>query len=143
MDIHINYMAVFVAALAQFFVGWAWFSVLFVKPWMKEMGMKVPSKKEREKMMKGMWKPMLGNFASLLLTAWVLAYIVQFAGIAQHESGAVLGLKSGFYVWLGFFATTLMNTVFWERKSWKFYAINASHYLVGLLLMGLILGAWS
>src|SRR5260221_7643227 len=98
MDIHINYVAVFVAALAHFFVGWAWYSVLFMKPWMKEMGMPKMSKKEQEKKMKGMWKPMLGNFATLLLTAWVLANIVQFAGIALRQSGFVHGLISGFYV---------------------------------------------
>ena len=114
-----------------------------MKPWMKEMGMKEPSKKDREKMMKGMWKPMVGNFITLLVTAWVLANVVQFAGIALHKSGAAHGLMTGFYIWLGFFATSLLNSVFWEKKSLKLYAINAGHFLAVLLLMGLILGAWS
>lgn len=143
MEIHINYVAVLVAAVAHFFLGWLWYSVLFMKPWMKEMGKEKMSKKDREKAQKEMWKPMIGNFLTLLVTAWVLANVIQFAGIALHQSGGTHGLISGFYVWLGFFATTLMNTVFWGGHSWKLYTINSSHHLAGLLLMGGILGAWS
>ncbi len=143
MDVHTNCVAIFVSALACFFLGWAWHSpLLFMKTWMKEMGIKEPSKKEREKMMKGMWKPMLGNFLALLVTAWVLNSVIQFAGAFLHQSGFVHGMITGFFIWLGFIATTILNTVLWEKRSWTLYAINVSHHLVSLALMGGILAAW-
>jgi hypothetical protein len=143
MDIHLNLAAIIVSALVYFFLGWAWHSpLLFVKIWMKEMGIKEPSKKDQKKMMKGMWKPMVGNFLALLVTAWVLNSVIQFAGAYLHKEGFVHGVITGFFIWLGFFATTFLNTVLWERRSWTLYGINVSYHLVGLALMGGILAAW-
>ena len=143
MDIHVNWVAIFVSALACFFLGWAWHSpLLFMKTWMKEMGFKAPSKKERENMMKGMWKPMLGNYLALLITAWVLNSVIQFAAPFMHQTGFVEGTITGCFIWLGFIATSILNTVLWEKRSWTLYAINVSHHLVGLALMGGILAAW-
>ena len=34
----INYFAVLVAALSAFPIGGLWYSLLFAKPWMKEIG---------------------------------------------------------------------------------------------------------
>lgn len=139
----VNCWAILVAALASFFLGWAWHSpLLFMKAWLKERGMKEPSKKDREKMMKGMWKPMLGNFLALLLTAYVLTYVIQSAEAFSKTSGVAAGLQAGFWIWLGFIATTALNTVLWEKASWKLYFINVGHHLAGLLLMGAILAAW-
>lgn len=144
MDIHINYLAIFVAALAHFFLGWAWHSpILFMKPWMKEMGFPKKSKKELEAAMKGMWKPMLGNYLALLVTAYVLAYLIQACDAFFHHSGVAGGLETVGWLWLGFYAPTLLNTVLWEQRSWTLYAINISYHLVGLLLMGAILAAWA
>jgi len=143
MGITVNYGAVLVSALAYFFLGWAWHSpLLFMKPWMKEMAFKKKSKKEMEAAMKGMWKPMLGNFLALLVTAYVFDHVIQFAAAFYKTSGYSNGLMAAFWVWLGFFATTILNTVLWENRSWKLYAINVSYHLCGLLLMGGILAAW-
>lgn len=143
MEVHFNVGAILVSSLVYFFLGWAWHSpLLFIKPWMKELGMKEPSKKDREKMMKQMWKPMIGNFLALLVTAWVMTNITQFAGGFLHKEGFFHGLTTGFFVWLGFIAAPTLNIVLWERKSLKFYAINVSYHLVGLALMGGILAAW-
>lgn len=142
--IHLNYLAIFVSALAYFFLGWAWHSpLLFMKIWAKEMGFDKMSKKQQQENMKKMPLSMAGNFVIVLVTAWVLANVIQFAGVALQRSGLVHGLTSGFYVWLGFYATTLFNTVLWEGRSLKLYAINASYHLVGLLMMGAILASWA
>ena len=143
MQMHFNFGAILVSSLAYFFLGWAWHSpILFQKTWSKEMGHDKISKKEREKMMKEMWKPMLGNFLALLVTAWVFTQVIQFAGAFLQKSGFVHGMISGFFIWLGFNATTLLNTVLWEMRSWKLYFINTGYHLVGLMLMGGILAAW-
>jgi hypothetical protein len=143
MDIHFNYVAIFLSALAYFLLGWAWHSpLLFLKPWSKEMGLDKLSKKEKEKKMQGMSKAMIGNFLALLVTAFVLTQVIQFAGAFLHKSCFAHGAISGFWIWLGFIATTILNTVLWEGRSWKLYFINVGYHLVGLLLMGSILAVW-
>jgi hypothetical protein len=133
-----NWLAVIVAAIAHFFIGWLWYSVLFMKPWMKEMGLDKLTAKQKKEGMKEMPKSMAINFVTLLVTAWVLSWII----LALKMSGAMGGIQVAFWVWLGFFATTLVNSVIWEKKSWKLYGINASHHLAGLVAMGIILGVW-
>ncbi|HEY5038689.1 MAG TPA: DUF1761 domain-containing protein [bacterium] len=142
MDIQINYGAVFVAAVAYFLLGWAWHSsLLFMKPWAKEMGLDKLNKKEKEKRMKEMPKGMIGNFLAVLVTAYVLAHSVSSAR-QMNFSGLTAGLTIGFWVWLGYIATTLLNTVLWEGRSWKLYFINVGYHLVGMLAMGSILAVW-
>lgn len=138
MDIQVHWLPVIVAAVAHFFIGWLWFSVLFMKPWMKEMGLDKLTAKQRKEGMKEMPKSMVINFVTLVITAWVLSWII----LALKMSGAMGGIQVSCWIWLGFFATTMVNTVIWEKKSWKLYGINVSHHLAGLLAMGAILGAW-
>lgn len=142
MEIHVNWFAVVVASLAHFMVGFVWYSFLFMKPWMKEMGYDKMSKKERDKGKKQMPRSMAINFAALLVTAYVLSHVIQFSSAFYKVSGITAGLQSGFWIWLGFLATTALNGVAWEGRSWKLYAINVSAQLVGLLLMGSILAVW-
>ncbi len=143
MDIHVNYLAIFVSAVACFFLGWAWHSpLLFQKRWAKEMGHDKLSKKEKEKMMKMMPKSMVGNFITLLITAYVMAYLIPVCQTGFNHPGLAGGLMTGGWIWFGFIATALLNTVLWEGRSWTLYAINVGHHLVALLLMGAILAAW-
>ena len=142
MDVHVNWGAVIVAALAHFFIGWLWYSVLFMKPWLKEMGLDKLTPKQRKEGMKEMPKSMAINFVTLVITAWVLVYVIQYAEAFYKMTGALAGVQAACWIWLGFFATTLVNTVIWEKKSWKLYGINVSHHLAGLLAMGAILAAW-
>ena len=140
--VNINWIAVIVAAVAHFVIGFLWYSVFFMKPWMKEMGLAKLSPKQRKEGMKEMPKNMAINFVTLLVTAWVLSYVIAYAGAFYKVTGLQAGIQSAAWVWLGFYATTLVNQVLWEKRSWKLYGINVSHHLVGLLAMGAILGAW-
>ncbi len=143
MEVQFTLVGILVSALAYFFLGWAWHSpLLFVKPWSKEMGFDKMSKKESAAKMKEMPKAMMGNFLALLVTAWVLSHVIQFAGAFLHKTGPIHGAITGFFIWLGFISTTLMNTVLWEGRSLKLYFINVSFHLVGLMLMGAILAAF-
>ena len=143
MDMHVNYLAILVSALAAFFLGWAWHSpMMFIKPWSKELGFDKIPKKEREASMKKMPQTMLGNFLTLLVTAYVLAYLIPVCQTGFQHPGIGGGLMTAGWIWFGFIATSFMNRVFWEMRSWTFYAINAGYQLASLLIMGAILAAW-
>lgn len=138
MAVEINYLAVLVAALASIVLGSLWYSpVLFGKEWMKLS--KITEKDVAAAKKKGgMWKYYLGAFVASLVTAYILAHFVDYAGATT----IIGGLQLGFWVWLGFIVTTLLSSVLWEGKPVKLYLISIGYYLVLFLLMGALLAAW-
>ncbi len=142
MDIHINYLAVLVAAVVYFFIGFLWYSVLFMKPYVKEMGLDKLNKKEHEAAKKRMGRSMAINFVANLLAAYCLAHLVLSGSSFYHTVSVTAGLQSGFWVFLGFIATSSLNRVIWGTDSLKLYLINSSYFLVSFLSMGAILALW-
>ena len=134
----INYLAVLAAAVVSFVIGWVWHSpVLFGKAWMKLSNMDKKKIEEHKKSGK-MGSSLFFQFVATLITGYVLAYFVGYAGAKTAMDGVVLG----FWVWFGFFATTQLGMVLWENKPFKLYLINTLHYLVTLAVMGAILAVW-
>ena|SRR3989338_6491621 len=129
----VNYLAVLVAAVVSFLVGWLWYSKpVFGKVWMNLMGLKKEPKHE------GMAKNIALGFVATLVTAFIVADLAGMLGYTSAGEGAMLG----FLVWLGFVATTTLSGVLWENKPWGVWLLNNAHSLVTLLLMGAIVGAW-
>lgn len=131
MEIEINYVAVLVAAIAAFVLGALWYSpLLFMKAWVKAGNIDMNKK--------GGLSPAVAmgiGFIIQLLTAYVLAHFLVLVD-ADSIKGA---LKPTFWIWLGFTATTQFGSVLWEMKSLKYFAINASHTLLSMLVMAAVL----
>src|SRR3989338_6996305 len=109
-EFDINYLAVLVSAAAGFVIGMLWYSVLFGKAWMKLSGM--DKKKIEKEKKKGMAKSYAAGFAVLVVMAFVLAHFVDMA-----EATTVLeGAQSGFWAWLGFVATIILNKFLGEAN---------------------------
>jgi hypothetical protein len=142
VDIHINYLAVLVAAAAYFMIGWFWHTVLFGKVWMKLGGFDKMDKKKQAAMKKQMGRSMAFNFLTTLVTSYCMAFSVQSGAAFYHVAGVTLGLQTGFWLWLGFVATTQLNPVLWEGRPFKLYLINVGYYLVSFLAVGTILAVW-
>jgi hypothetical protein len=134
----INHVAVIVTAIVGMVIGALWYSkALFGSTWMKLTGM--TDKKLKEMQKKGMTKSYVLGFVSLLVMSYILAYFLKlFDANTMGE-----GVATGFLIWLGFVATVMLNSVLWEGKPFKLYFINALHYLVALVIMGVILVAWT
>ena len=131
----INYLAVFAAIVSNMVIGSLWYSPLILgKQWMKAMGKTSDEMKKQG----GMAKAMLLMLLSAAIMAYVLAHIVSFAGARDWMAGA----QGGFWVWLGFVATTTAGASIFEKRSWNLFLISGAYYLVALLVMGAILGAW-
>jgi hypothetical protein len=129
MDITINYGAVLAASIASFAVGALWYTVLFGKPWRKLMGVAEDAQGKMP-----MW-PMLVGFVMVLLMVYVLAH---FAVLFNAKS-TVDALAMSFWVWVGFQAPLLANSVLYEKRPLTLYVINAAHQLVAVLVAGLVL----
>src|SRR3989344_5607263 len=112
---NINYLAVLTAAVSGMVIGVLWYGPVFGKIWTKLSGF---TKEDIEKAKaKGMTKSYLLGFVVQIVTACVLSVIV----VAFEATTITQGAMIGFWVWLGFLATSLLNTVIWEGKSVKLY----------------------
>lgn len=133
MQFDVNYMAVVVAAVVNMVLGFVWYGPLFGKAWMKMVGL---TKEDAQKA--GMAKPMIIASVGALVMAYVLSGFVQLGASMTAVEGATLG----FWVWLGFIATTTLSPILWENKPWNLYVLNNGYYVVLLLINGALLAVW-
>lgn len=139
MEVPVNYLAVLVAAILSMVVGFVWYGFLFRKVWMELMNY-TPGNMGHMKMTAN--KAYTIQFVASLVMAYTLSHVITFASAYMEAGGIQVGLSSGFWMWLGFIAPVSLGVVLWENKPWKLWFINASHYLVMLLVMGAILAVW-
>lgn len=132
----VNSLAVLVAAVAVFVLGWLWYSpLLFFKPWMRARGMDPATAMAGAKMPVG--KLVVELLRCLVLT-YVIAELVTLFGV-HHWMGAV---RFGVFLWVGFPVILLVGSILWENVPWKVAAIHAGDWLVKMLVIPLIVSAW-
>lgn len=136
IHVHINYLAVAVAALAAFAIGGLWYSpLLFAKLWINAHGY---TEEQVKAMQKSAGKAYGVALLCQVLIALALAVLIGYL----HFDHCVQGLKLSALVWAGFaFPLGLMGTVFTDKRITVFY-IDAGYQLVYLLIMGSILTVW-
>ena len=126
----VNYLAVVVAAVAGFLLGWGWYTA-FGKVWKEALG-------GQEGDCKPTPTPFIFAGLGSLLMAWMLA------GLMGHLANVTVrgGLITAFFVWASFvLTTTVVHQQFHGTKP-LVTIIDAGHWLAVLLLMGAIIGAF-
>ena len=135
----IRLLPVFVAALATMVVGFIWYSpMLFAKPWTILMGYDPNDKAKMDEMRKSAGPSYGLSFVASLVTAFVLAKIIDVTSV----NTALYGMKVAFAVWLGFVTTVQLTGALFGRQPTKLYLINTGYQLVCYLAMGAILAVW-
>ncbi len=137
-DVIVNWTAVLAAAAACMVLGSLWYGPLFGKAWMKSMGWDPNQPMTPEKKKAGN-KAMMWMVPVSLLTAYVLAHFVDYTASVTWAEGA----QTGFWIWLGFQLTLLIQSVIFEGKKRETMVINASYQLAALTTMGAILAVWA
>ncbi|MBI3334208.1 DUF1761 domain-containing protein [Candidatus Pacearchaeota archaeon] len=134
----INGWAVLVSTIVGMILGGLWYSpVLFGNIWARLSGF---GKKEMQAAKKqGMAWRYIGQFIFLLLSTYVLAHFVDYVSATSASAGASLA----FWLWLGFILPLQIGSVLWENKSIKLLLINTGHYLVLMVIAGIILAIWA
>lgn len=130
---NINYLAVFIAALSSFIVGWLWYGPLFGRKWMDYQGFAEDDIKEGSLPFPAI---LIINYLATVLAAFALA---MFLG---PEAGTGFGIFAGLMVAVFWIATSRLNDVLYERKPWGLFFINAGYYMVIYPIMGAVIGAW-
>lgn len=158
-----NFLAILVAALSSFVIGFIWYNPkVFGTIWMKESGM------TQEQSKQGNMLKIFGlTFVYSLLFAFMMPSLVihqlgamsmvggySLIGIAKpsyaafmadygdafrtYKHGALHGLMSGLFLALPIIS---INGLF-EQKSWKYMSIQAGYWIVTMTLMGAIICGW-
>ncbi|MHB8502551.1 MAG: DUF1761 domain-containing protein [Candidatus Acidiferrales bacterium] len=129
-----NYAAVFVSALAYWLLGALWYGFFFAKPWMALEQMTAEKAGSMNPIL-----PYVISFVLNLLIALVLAQICSW----RNANTAARGAAVGTLLWIGFIGPLTFTTYMYEMRPMQLFAINEFYPLAGLILMGLIIGAWT
>lgn len=135
----INLLAVLVAAVANFVIGFLLHGPVAGKLWMK-LAKVHPTGKEK---FSDMIPMMVKNFIANLVFAYVLAMFIFVTTSYYGTAGSVLsGMGIAFWAWLGFIVTGSSMEVIWMGKSFKLWLFEVFASLASILAMGAILAAW-
>ncbi len=142
MELKINFLAILVAVVVNFILGFIWFTPLFGKAWGKELGYDADMKPDNSVMLKGMAFSLIGN----LLFAVVLAHNIaawQFVPGVREMGPLSNTLSAALFTWLGFYLPGELGATVWEKHSWKLFGINTGYHLASLLVVAFILTYWT
>lgn len=127
----ISILAVVLAALSAFILGYLWYTVIFAKPWQKLIGMKASAKDAAP----NLTKFLLGSLVLELLMAWNLAMFI------GPDAGWAFGLFAGMAAGFGWVSLAFGVNYMFEGKPLKLWLINAGYNTLVFAIMGLIIGS--
>ena len=132
--VRVIYLAVLVAAVAGFILGWLWYGpLLFLSSWMRLRG--------PDPTVATVTTPpgiLVIEFARCLVPAYVIALFVSQLGL----TGGAGAVRFGLLVWIGFPVVLLTGSVIWENVPLKVAAIHAGDWLVKLLVISTSQTMW-
>ena len=138
MNLGINYVAIIVATVANFILGFLWFGPLFGKVWARERNFDPGFKPSSGEMAKGMAFAFVGNFLMAYVFAHNNAAWSFVPGMDVMPAGGIIA-NAAIFTWLGFYLPVDIGIVTWERKSWTLFFITTIYHLLMLVVAATIL----
>lgn len=135
----VNFLAVFVAGIAAFVLGFLWHGPLFGKQWLALM--ETPQSEIDAMRAKGMG-PMVPHMIGSFVQQCIIALVISHLASALSVSGAVPAVLLAMLLWFGFVATVLFNSVLWEKRKFNVYLFNVVYHLASFVVMSLIVVLW-
>jgi hypothetical protein len=120
----INYVAVGVATVLQFLLGWIWYMPIFGKAWGEIHGFDEKSPEEQARMQKEMMPLMVTQLIITIITSFVFAVLQ--AGFPANWN--IFGL-AGFF-WIGFVVPTQIAAVIFGGTP-KHFMVKKSAIMAG------------
>lgn len=135
MNVEVNWLAVFLAAVSTMVVGSVWYAKsVFGETWRKLVHL------DEKKMTEGAAKAMSLTFLASLVTAYILAHVAYLSNSYYGNSFLQDSLTTAFWLWLGFTAARMLTHDLFEGRPSKLTVLNLVHELVTLMVMGGVIG---
>lgn len=134
MEWDVNYWAALVSVVAAMAIGAIYYSPAVAgRAWMNAIG-KTPEE------IKASAKPSMYIVTAVLafLQAIVLSAVISWAGDVSLWGGVLIGLL----LWVGMAVPVISNTFLFEGRKRINHVISTGYYLITLVVMGGIIGAW-
>ena len=129
-----NYFAIAAAAVACFIFEAVWYSI-FLSTWLNGIG------RSMQWLVSSGMKPAF-QYATALVMAAVMATAISCVTQLTGKQTAMRGIKVAALLWLGFELTTWSTEYIFEVRPISLFLVNAGYWLLGMMLMGAIVGAW-
>jgi hypothetical protein len=130
--LEVNVLALLVAAVIQWVLGWLWFGVLFKKDWTSL----VPKQG-------GASSSPAGVMALIFITNIILSFaLVKVLAILPGGMTWVRGSLVGAICGLGFVVPPMFAQHISEQRPFKLFGINALYWLIAMYLAGGVLAIW-
>lgn len=135
MEVHVNYLAVFLAMASSMVVGSIWYArKVFGDTWIKL------ARIDMSKNTGPVWRPIAVTAVVSFITAYVLAHVAFLSNEFFGHSFLQDAVMTAFWLWLGFTAARFITHDAFEGRPFKLTLLNISHEFVTVMLMGLIIG---
>ncbi len=131
----VHYGAVVVAGIVFWLLQAGWFTA-FSQAYINALGLTPAQVAETQA------HPSPMPYITALMSNIVIAYVISMVMLYTGEATAQRGMLTGAVMWMGFVATALATDYSFEQRPFALFAINGGCRLVGMLLCGLIVGAW-
>ena len=133
-ELKINHLAVLVAVVLQFALGFLWYSVLFEEAWMSAVGLDMATI-EADPAGAEEW---ITNIISAVVSMYVLAWLFTKINVTSLVQGLLIGLLIGF----SFVLLSTMTSGMFAKNPYGLAWITAGFTTVGLGVGGAVFGAW-
>lgn len=130
----VNWMAILVAAVADWLLGAVWFTV-FASQWRAGLRM-APAELQQYMSHPNFWPYLIA-----LLCSFLMAYAIARIVAASTTQGFFRGISAGILVGLAAAMAMITEMVF-EIRPRPFVLISAAYPLAGCILMGIVIGIW-
>ena len=130
----LNPLAVLVAGFALWMVGFVFYGVLFAELWIGLWGFTDAHMVEAEA---AAGPAMAAGFVLSIVFAGFLGYALK----ALKAHGMASAVKWALFLWAGFVVTTMAYDIVYALQPIMLLVLDASHNLVGFIVMALILTA--
>jgi len=137
----INWLAVLVASIVSFVIGFAWFSPkTFFPVWWRAMGRRADEAPESGHSMGVVFGL---TVAGVLAQAIVLALVIQLIRTSGQDMTWWSGAATGALMGVGFAAAASLSHHLFAGFSLRAWILEVGQDIVCLAAMGAILGAWA
>jgi hypothetical protein len=136
----INLIAVSIAAVAAFVLGFLFHGPVAGKLWVKLANIH-PTGEEK---FKDMIPQMLWNLLVQFVTALVLAIIYLFVSSSPYFAGKGIwgGVILAIWLWFGFLVTSSSIEVIWMGRNYKLWLFEVVSSFFVMVTMGAIIASW-